>query len=372
MAGRGGRAGVVVLSLAACGGHLLYPAWLFLASRRRRVVPPPAPASWPPLTVLVPAYREAGLIAEKIDDVRSNGYGGELEVLVVADGDAETAAAARAAGAQVLEPPERLGKAQALNLGVASASHGLIVVTDANTRLSPHALAALVRWFEVPNVGAVAGEKRELGEAAEGAYWRFESWLKQREAALGTTIGLVGELAALSKAAWEPIPTGVGIDDLWIALDMAERGYVVAHEPDAVAYEPPAESFRARWERRTRNVAGAFNVFARKRRQLGPEGGLLAVQVWGHRLWRYTGGPLAHLWLLALAVRRAGRSRVAQVTVAAHAVAIAVVVPRSSGRTVPRLLRIPADVVFLHAVALGGLVRYSRGDRGIVWSTPAR
>ena len=54
---------------------------------------------------MVPAYREAGVIAAKIDDLRANGYPGSLEILVVADGDPETAAAAERAGARALTGP---------------------------------------------------------------------------------------------------------------------------------------------------------------------------------------------------------------------------------------------------------------------------
>ena len=38
------------------------------------------------------------MIAAKIDDIRANGYPGELDILVVADGDPETAEAAEAGG----------------------------------------------------------------------------------------------------------------------------------------------------------------------------------------------------------------------------------------------------------------------------------
>ena len=84
---------------AATAGHVLYPAWLAWRTRggRGRVSMPPEtgkPQEAPDLTVLVPAYREAGVIAAKIEDIRANGYPGELDILVVADGDPETADAA--------------------------------------------------------------------------------------------------------------------------------------------------------------------------------------------------------------------------------------------------------------------------------------
>ena len=99
----------------------------------------------------------------------------------------------------------------------------------------------LVEHFADPAVGAVAGEKLEDDNGGgESLYWRFESWLKQREDRLGTTIGLVGELSAIRAEAWRPIPRDVATDDFWTALDVIEQGYRIAYEPGALALDPPA------------------------------------------------------------------------------------------------------------------------------------
>jgi len=379
--GRPSRLTIAALAALSCTGHVLYPAWLAYASRGRRPATPPDPPSWPALTVLVPAYKEAGCIEAKVRDVLANGYAGPLEVMVVADGDPETAERAEQAGATVVSAPERLGKAQAVNLGFSKVTTPVVVLSDANNVLSPGALAALVRHLEDPSVGAVAGSKVEDDGRGEDLYWRFESWLKAREWALGSTIGLVGELAAIRTDAWEPIPSDIAIDDLWVALDLAARGYRVAYEPEALAHEPPLPSVRGQWERRTRNVAGGLHVFARRRGQLGPGGGLAAVEIWGHRLGRYTVVPLSHLALLAVALRRLRRSRLAQLFVAGHVVGVVTLARDASpgdaspggAPSVPtRIAQVLAKGVFLDAVALGGLARYARGDRPTRWATHRR
>ena len=296
---RRSRLRVGALVAAASTGHVLYPAWLAVASRRRgRPTGRPIPAPWPAVTVLVAAYGEAECIGPKVHDVLANGYPGPLDVMVVADADVETAARAEHAGATVVTADDRLGKAQAINLGFSKVTAPIVVVTDANNVLAPGAIAAMVRHFGDPRVGAVAGEKVEADGGGEDLYWRFESWLKQREWRLGTTIGLVGELAAIRTDAWRPIPADIATDDLWIALDLSERGYTIAYEPSAKAFEPPVHTFDQQWERRTRSVSGALHVFHRRRSQLGPAGGLVAAEIWGHRLARYTVSPLAHVALL--------------------------------------------------------------------------
>jgi biofilm PGA synthesis N-glycosyltransferase PgaC len=99
---------VVVSGLlaAATGGHVLYPAWLAWRTRggRGRVAIAPrtaGPGASPDLTVVVPAYREARVIADKVDDLRANGYPGSLEIL------ARTASASRRRSTGALRRPRR-------------------------------------------------------------------------------------------------------------------------------------------------------------------------------------------------------------------------------------------------------------------------
>jgi biofilm PGA synthesis N-glycosyltransferase PgaC len=361
-----------VLTASAAAGHVLYPAILGLLSAGRQAPePPPEPEVWPALTVLVPAYKEAGVIAGKVADVRANGYAGPLEILVVAE-DLETALAARAAGATVVEPEERLGKAQAVNRGLQEAGTDLVVLTDANNTLAPGSLALLARHLLEPRVGAVAGEKVEADAGGEELYWRFESWLKQREWALGTTMGVVGELVGLRRSTWAPIPGDISIDDLWIGLDMSERGHAVAYEPRARAVDPPYEELGHRWERRTRNLSGALFVFWAKRGLVSRRTPLLAFQIVGHKLWRSTAGPLSHMALVALAARHARHSRLAAAVVVGHAAGVAALVWQESGRPLPRPVTPVAQLLYLQGVALGGMARFLRRDRVLRWSKVAR
>jgi poly-beta-1,6-N-acetyl-D-glucosamine synthase len=390
---RRSRLTVGALVVVASTGHVLYPALLAVASRRRRPVPPPEPVQWPAVTVLVAAYGEVDCIADKVGDVMGNGYPGPLDVMVVADTDVETAARAEEAGATVVTADDRLGKSQAINLGFSKVTAPVVVVSDANNTLAPGAIEAMVRHLDDPRVGAVAGEKIEADGAGEDLYWRFESWLKQREWRLGTTIGLVGELAAIRTDAWQPIPADISSDDLWIALDLSGRGYVIAYEPRARAHEPADLTMRQKWERRTRVVSGGLHVFMRRRSQVGPSGGLVAAEIWGHRLARYTVVPMAHLALLGVSARRARTSRWAKLFLLGHVVAVWTLARNAATEHAPapmaeesgrpsdatpvtalarRVAQALGQAVFLDAVAVGGMIRYLRGDRPTRWTSVRR
>jgi hypothetical protein len=362
---------VVVLGAVAGTGHVLYPLLLWAATRGRSDEQPPEPDEWPAVTVIVPAYREETVIADKVADVMANGYPGPLRVVVVAD-DTGTATEAGLTSADVVASPERLGKAQALNVGMSHAETDIAIFTDANTRFAPGSLSAMVRWFDDPSAGAVAGEKTLAGTTGEGVYWRFESWLKKREARTGFTVGLVGELMAVRRDAFRPLPADLAVEDLWMAIDVLEGGRRIVYEPSARAEEEPAAAWRDDWERRTRVVSGIVDVLWRRREHLAPGGGMVAAQLWGHRAVRSSVGPVAHLLLLLIAVVKCRGSRLAALTLAGHLLG-GVAVVRTQRRTADSAVeRLVGQTLFLQVVGLAGFLRYLRGDRPALWPKPER
>jgi glycosyltransferase involved in cell wall biosynthesis len=89
----------------------------------------------PAVTVVIPAYNEAGAIGGVVTHVRTvlRQHGLDGEVLVVADGATDgTAAEAAAAGATVVEHPQNMGYGRSLKTGILAAQHDLIVITDAD------------------------------------------------------------------------------------------------------------------------------------------------------------------------------------------------------------------------------------------------
>lgn len=365
------RAATLSLLTVAAIGPVLYPLWLAWRTRGLPDPEPPEPTSWPDLAVVVPAFREQQVIAAKVENLLENGYPGRLEVIVVAD-DEETAEVARATAARVIAPSQRLGKAAALNLGVRSVEAEIVAITDANALIGRGSLEKLVRWFDDPTISAVAAEKRIDTTGGESTYWMFESWLKRRESRTGTTIGLIGELAAFRREEYVELPEDIAVDDLWLALDVIERGGRIAYEPEVCASEAESASTADEWERRTRIVSGANDVLWRRRRLLVPGKSPIAAQLWGHRLFRQSLGPLAHAGLVLIALRSVRKSHLARGFLALHVYAVSSFIRQQRGQSSGRLGRLSAQVLFLQAVGIGGLVRWARGDRPARWPKPER
>ena len=106
------------------------------------------------LSVIVPAYGEAGAIGAAIVRIRTEltavADDGGLEVVVVDDGSGDgTADAARAAGAdRVLEFPENRGKGAAVRAGMLAASGRTLVFTDADLSYAPAQIERLLTSVE--------------------------------------------------------------------------------------------------------------------------------------------------------------------------------------------------------------------------------
>jgi glycosyltransferase involved in cell wall biosynthesis len=138
------------------------------------------------VSIVVPAYREARVIADTVrrlhDEVTDRL--GDVEVVVVDDGSSDgTAALARGAGADVVvELPRNLGKGAAIRRGVEVAAGRTIVFTDADLAYSPPQVAELALLVE-EGWDVVLGSRHADGAVAEVAaspVRRMGSWVVNR------------------------------------------------------------------------------------------------------------------------------------------------------------------------------------------------
>ena len=116
-------------------------------------------AAWPSISVLVAAYNEEGVIAEKVRNFLASDYPGPSEIIIVSDGSTDRTAdvVRELAGDRVrmVELPARSGKGVAINTAVPMARGDLLAFTDANTFFAADTLRELARPFADPRIGLV-------------------------------------------------------------------------------------------------------------------------------------------------------------------------------------------------------------------------
>jgi len=233
---------------------------------------------YPDVSVLVAAFHEEQAIAETLRSVRDVGYPGNIELLVLDDGstDGTSAVVDYCKGAlfgsspkvmlRLLRFEENRGKALTLNSGLEQARHDLVVTIDADTRLEPGSLTAIVeRLLSYPRgTAAVAGavlvgnpDQSLISGAQQWDYFHGIAAVKRMQSMYGGTLVAQGAFSIyrrqvlLDVGGW---PDTVG-EDIVLTWALLREGHRIGYAEDAIAWTqaPPTlselASQRKRWAR---------------------------------------------------------------------------------------------------------------------------
>lgn len=273
----------------------------------------------PSVSLLVAAYNEAAVIAEKIRNGLALDYPADkLEIVVASDGSKDATAEIVRSLAEG-EPVGRIrllnfetnrGKTVVLNDAVPQLRGEIVAFSDASSMLAPNSIRVLVQSFSDPRIGASSGVYRLLKKdqarlgAQEDLYWKYETFLKVQEAKLGAFTGAHGSLYAIRRELY-PFPSPDTInDDFTIPIRILEHGYRVAYEPAAVAYEEAHEM--EGFSRRVRITAGNIEQMREIKSLLWPPRPFVLFCLLSHK----TGRLLVPLFMLvALAANVVLRSQ---------------------------------------------------------------
>jgi cellulose synthase/poly-beta-1,6-N-acetylglucosamine synthase-like glycosyltransferase len=321
---------VALVAWVYVGYPLLVAAWAALRPRAWRRA-----EYLPPVSIVIAARNEEARLPGRLENLLALDYPlDRLEVVVVSDGSTDRTAAivevlARFSRADVrlIERPAE-GKAAALNAGVAAARHDVLVFADARQRFARGALKALVSSFADPDVGVVSGElvlDCEAGHtdstAADGvgAYWRYEKWMRMKETCIGSMLGATGAIYAMRRRAWQPLPTGTILDDVLAPMRAVLAGWRAVFEPAARAFDVTAPDTKTEQRRKTRTLAGNWQILALEPRLLLPWANPVWLQYVSQKVGRLL-VPFALVAAVGSAFALAPASRIAMIALVAQAV----------------------------------------------------
>ncbi|WP_411280731.1 glycosyltransferase [Gemmatimonas sp.] len=268
----------------------------------------------PPVTIIVPAFRESQVIARTVESLLKQRYAGILEVIVVDDGSPDdTYDVAKTAFAH--DPRVRVftktngGKASALNVGLQYAQSDIVVGLDADTLFEPDTVAQLVQPLAEPTVAAVAGNAKVGNRINLLTRWQAIEYitsqnLDRRAFALlnGITVvpGAVGawRRAAVREAGGFSDDTLAEDQDLTLAL--LRRGYHVAYAPLAIAWTEAPDTVHGLLKQRFRWSFGTLQCMWKHRDALlrpryGSLGMIALPNTWIFQLLVGAIAPLADL-----------------------------------------------------------------------------
>jgi cellulose synthase/poly-beta-1,6-N-acetylglucosamine synthase-like glycosyltransferase len=358
--------------------YLLYPAiivmWARLRPRRiekryRQV----------PVSVVIAARNEEENISARIENLLAQEYPRALlEVVVVSDGSSDrTAELARQfanRGVNVIECSSPVGKAAALNIGVASASHGIVVFADARQRFSPNAIAELVSVFHDETVGAVSGElilvaSENVGEVHEGVglYWRYEKLIRRSESAVASVVGATGSIYAVRRRLYEPLEPHTLLDDFLVPMRIVLQGYRVVFIRAARAFDLSSQTAQREFARKVRTLAGNFQAVALEPRLLSVRANPVMFQFVSHKLMRLV-VPYCCVAALVTSALLPGPLYAAAFALQTifYALGILNLTPLRTS-PVATLFRISWTFIVLNAAAVMGLWVFLTGQERMVW-----
>ena len=292
-----------------------YPLALQVASRLRQPGELPQGAGsedddLPTVALIVPAYAEAEVIADKVANALALDYPREkLQVVVACDGSPDdTAGRARQAGADLVLELPRGGKVVAQDTAVAVTEADVVAFSDANSEWEPDALRRLVApLIADAAVGYVCGRVQFVnpdgGSNQEGRYWQYEMAIRERESELCSVTAGNGAIYAVRREAYVCVDPVMG-HDLKLPFTLVRDGWLALEAADARATERMVPSVEGEAARKRRMMSHAWAIVLR--------GGLLDPRGWppvytammvSHRWLRYA-TPLLHIVALVFAPRR--------------------------------------------------------------------
>ena len=251
----------------------------------------------PSVSLLIPVYNEEKIIQKKIENSLDLDYPKDkLEIIVASESDDKTNEIVKKyenKGIKLFAYSGREGKQYTIYRTIPQCKGEIIVLTDANGMFKKDALLKLVRNFADPRIGCVSGELKyinpqetSIGES-EGIYWRYEIFIKKLESKIQSILGANGSIYALRKELYSPISKYRG-DDFELPIRVAQQGYGVVWEPEAISEEEVYPETIKEFKRKVVIIGwhfrGAFILLKESFKKNQP---LLVFQLISHKILRW-------------------------------------------------------------------------------------
>ena len=217
----------------------------------------------PPVSIVVPAFNEEIGIAASIRSLAASDYP-QFEVVVVDDGSQDQTAAVVEGlndAKVVLVRQENMGKARALNAGIARSKHPIVVMVDADTLFERDTLRWLVQPFSDPKVGGVSGNTKVGNRKGLVGQWQHIEYVMGFNLdrrlydvldCMPTIPGAVGAFRREALAAAGGVSDDTLAEDTDLTMAINRAGWRVAYQDRAVAWTEIPTSLGGLWRQRYR------------------------------------------------------------------------------------------------------------------------
>jgi len=275
-----------------------YPLCLIVISAIKKVKSkiPATSHQLPSVSFIITAYNEEKRIKQKIENSLAQDYPKEkLEIIIASDCSSdktdEIVKSFEDKGIKLIRAPERKGKENAQKHAVDAAIGEILVFSDVATILKPNAISNIVDNFKDPAIGCVSSEDKFIDKdgnvSGEGAYVKYEMFLRKLESKVNTLVGLSGSFFAARRE----VCKNWAIDlqsDFNTLLNSIKLGLKGISDPHSIGYYENIADEKKEFSRKTRTVLRGISVLMRNLSLLNFfKYGLFSWQLFSHKLCRW-------------------------------------------------------------------------------------
>ena len=297
---------LLIFMFVLCGAifayhHFIYPIVLRRLGAARRasgenVNQQPAPltdADLPSIALIIPAYNEAGIIAQKLANIAVLDYPPDrLSIIFALDGCSDDTyqilsseianLPADAPKMDIFNHQNNRGKISLLNDHIGQVSEHIVALNDTSAMIEPDALRRAAAYYQDDNVGVVCAtyKLKEAGSEGERIYWNYQTQIKKDESAIASAIGPHGAFYLIRRDLWTPLPTDTINDDFILPMRIVADGYRAVYDPEIIAMEAEQTTSDQEFRRRVRIGAGNMQQLLRLARLGAPRLGWVAFLFW--------------------------------------------------------------------------------------------
>jgi len=337
----------------------------------------------PSVTFIITAYNEEKRIAEKLENTLKLVYPrSKLEILVASDCSSdntdEIVKSYEERGIQLVRASVRKGKEAAQKLAVAVAKGEIFVFSDVATILPEHAVSNIVKNFHDSTVGCVSSADRFVDQdgrvSGEGAYVRYEMFLRSLETRVNSLVGLSGSFFAARREVCQDWNEGLQ-SDFNTLLNSIVQGLRGVSDPDSEGFYKNLTDEKKEYERKVRTILRGISVVSCRREMLNPfRYGLFAWQLFSHKVCRWL-VPFALLCALISALSLAKYSGVYLVFFGLQACFYAMaVIGLVFAMSKPSFMKLSLYFVLANIAIMHAWIRFgfARGKRVVAWESSKR
>lgn len=287
----------------AVAAYAIYPASLKLLNLVLPAYefPQDEPAEWPTISLVVPAYNEADVIRDKLENLLAVDYPEDRrQILVVSDastdGTDEIVREYTDRGVELIRLSQRGGKTAAENEARKHVTGEIIVNTDATIRILPDAVRRLVRVFRDPSIGVASGRDVSVAPGKESSgvnpgektYVDYEMQVRGLETRLGGIVGASGCFFAIRRELFRTLVPEALSRDFASPMIAQAAGYRSVSVADACCLVPRTHSLRSEYSRKVRTMARGLETLWEYRNLLNPlRHPRFALMLFGHKVLRW-------------------------------------------------------------------------------------